>query len=146
MSSFKYRGNVINEEGRITECVKDRIQVGNKAYATNHHMPKSKIIQRTVKMQIYKTLIRQVVMYGSEIWTLTTSDENLFRIFERKILRKIYGPIQEGDSWRTRNNEELNTSINGKDIAKFIKAQRIRWLVHVKRMKVGAMPRKVMEG
>jgi hypothetical protein len=108
-------------------------------------MLKGKIIKRSVKMQIYKTLIRPTVTYGSETWTLTKSTENLLRIFERKILRKIYGPIQEGDPWRIRNNEELNRSINGEDIVKFIKPQRIRWLGHVKRMEVGAMPRKIME-
>jgi len=70
----------------------------------------------------------------------------LLRIFERKILRKIYGPIQEGDIWRIRNNEELNRSIKGEDIVKFIKAQRIRWLGHVERMEEGAMARKMMEG
>ena len=95
VSSFKYLGNVIHKEGRISECVKDRIQEGNRAYAANHHMLKSKIIKRSAKMQIYKTLIRPVVTYGSETWTLTKSDENLLRIFEGKILRKIYGPIQE---------------------------------------------------
>jgi len=58
----------------------------------------------------------------------------------------MYGPIQEGDIWRIRNNEELNRSINGEDIMKFIKAQRIRWLGHVKRMEEGAMPRKMMGG
>jgi hypothetical protein len=40
VSSFKYLGNVINEEGRISGCVKDRIQVGNRAYAANHYMLK----------------------------------------------------------------------------------------------------------
>jgi ribosomal protein S28E/S33 len=62
------------------------------------------------------------------------SDENLLRIFERKILRKVYGPIQEGSIWRIRNNEELNRIINGENIVKFTKAQTIRWLGHVKRM------------
>ena len=71
-------------------------------------------------MQIYKMLIRPVVTYGSGTWTLTKCDENLLRIFERKILHKIYGPIQEGDIWRIGNNEELNRSINGEDIVKFI--------------------------
>jgi len=52
-------------------------------------------------MQIYKTVIRPVVTYGSETWTFTKSDENLLRIFKRKILQKIYEPIQEGDTWRT---------------------------------------------
>jgi len=70
----------------------------------------------------------------------------LLRIFERQILRKIYRPIEEGDIWRIRNSEELNRTISGEDIVKFIQAQRIRWLGHVKRMEEGAMPRKVMEG
>ena len=67
-------------------------------------------------------------------------------IFERKILRKVHGPIQDADIWGISENEELNRSINGTDIVKFIKARRIRWLGHVKRMEVGAMPRKMMEG
>jgi hypothetical protein len=121
VSSFKYLGNIINEDGKISECIKDRIQAGNRTYAANHHMLKSKIIRRAVKMQKNKTLIRPVVTYGSETWNLTKSDENLLRIFERKILQKIYWLIQEGYIWRIRNNEELHRVINGEDIVKFIK-------------------------
>jgi hypothetical protein len=100
VSSFRYLGNVIDKEGRIGECIKDRIQAWNKAYAANCHMLKSKIIKRTVKCKYtYKTVIRPVTTCGSETWTLTRSDENS-RIFERKILRKIYGSVQEGDTWR----------------------------------------------
>jgi hypothetical protein len=98
LSSFRYLGNVIDEEGRIGECIKDRIQAGNKAYSANYHMLKSKIIKRCVKMQIYKTVIRPVTAYGSETLILTKSEENSLRIFERKIPRKIYGPVQEGDT------------------------------------------------
>jgi hypothetical protein len=90
---------------------------------------------------IYITLIIE-----HETWTLTKSDENLLRIFERKILRKIYRPIQERDTWRSRDNEGLNRSINREDIVKFIKAQRIRWLGQVKKLEVGTVPRKMMEG
>jgi len=108
-------------------------------------MLKSKVIKRSAKMQIYEMLIRPVVTYGAETWILTKSDENLLRIFESEILRKIQGPIQDGDIWRIRNNEELNRSINGEDIAKCINAQRIRRLVYVKRMEVAAMLRKMME-
>jgi hypothetical protein len=108
-------------------------------------MLKSKIIKDLLKCAIHKKLIRPVVTYGSETWTLTKSDENLLRVFEGKILRRIYGPVQEGDIWRNRNNEELNTSIKGEDIVEFIKAQKIRWLGHIKRMEEGAMARKMME-
>ena len=78
-------------------CEKDGIQAETRAYAANYYMLKSKIIKRAVKMQIYRSLIRSVATYGAETWTLTKSDENLLRIFERKIMRKIYRPIQEGD-------------------------------------------------
>ena len=61
VSSFTYLGNVINKEGRMNECVNDRIQAGNRAYAANYHMLKRKIIKGPVKMQIYKTLVRPVV-------------------------------------------------------------------------------------
>jgi hypothetical protein len=73
-------------------------------------------------MQIYKTVVRPVATYRSETWTLTKSEENSLRIFERKILRKIYGPVQEGDTWRIGYNEGLNRLIKGKDIVEFIKA------------------------
>jgi hypothetical protein len=61
-------------------------------------------------------------------------------------LSKLYGPVQEGDIWRIRYNEELNRLIEGKYIVEFINAQRIRWLGHVKRMEARAMPRRTMEG
>ena len=84
--SFKYLGNVIDKEGRISECVKDRIQAGNRTNAANYYIIKSKIIKRVVKMQIYRTLKRPVATFGAETWTLTKSDENLLRISERKII------------------------------------------------------------
>ena len=52
----------------------------------------------------------------------------------------------EGDIWRIGHNEELSSLMNGEDIVKFIKAQRISLLGHGKRMEVGAMPRRVLEG
>jgi len=51
-------------------------------------MLKSKIISRRSKLQIYKTLIRPVVTYGAETWTLAAAEENVLRRFERKVLRR----------------------------------------------------------
>jgi hypothetical protein len=88
-------------------------------------MLKSKIISRRSKLQIYKTLIRPEVTYGAETWTLAAAEENALRRFERKVLRKICGPVVDKGVWRIRYNNELCKLMGGEDIVRFIKAQRI---------------------
>jgi hypothetical protein len=48
-------------------------------------------------------------------------------MFERTIIRRIYGPVMGNNVWRLRYNEELNTLLKGEYIVRFIKSQRIRW-------------------
>jgi len=85
-------------------------------------------------MKIYKTTIRPVVTYWSETGTVTAKDENNLRIFERRILRKIFGAVNIDSVWRIRNNMEIDNLTEGVDIVRFIKAQRIKWLGHIQRM------------
>jgi hypothetical protein len=87
------------------------IQAGNKAYYANQKMLKNRCINRGAKIQIYKTLIRPVVTYGYEAWTMKKEDGNILRRFERKIIRRIYGPVRQGREWRIRNNEEIDNMI-----------------------------------
>jgi hypothetical protein len=47
-----------------------------------------------------------VVTYGSESWTLTMEEERALTLFERKILRKMCGPVTENEIWRIRQNDE----------------------------------------
>jgi hypothetical protein len=63
---------------------------------------------------------RPVVTYGSESWTLTVEVERTLAIFERKILRKIYGPVKDNELWRVRRNDELEIIIKGKNVVRFI--------------------------
>lgn len=146
VDEFKYLGNIIDCENRSTACINERIQVGNRAYYANLRMLKSKLINRNTKIQIYKSLIRPVITYGAETWTLTIARENALRRFERRVLRRICGPVIENGVWRMRSNEELNTIMKGEDIVKFIKSLRIQWLGHVERMEDVAMPRRVLGG
>jgi hypothetical protein len=66
------------------------------------------------------------VTYSSETWTLTAKSENNLRIFERQILRKIFGPVNIDYVWRIRNNMEIDNLIEGANTMRFIKAQRIK--------------------
>ena len=96
-------------------------------------------------MKIYKTMIRPVVTYSSETWTLTAKDENTLRIFERQILRKIFGPVNIDSVWRIQNNTEIDKLIEGADIVRFTKAQRIKWLGHIQRMDQTRPTRKLLD-
>jgi hypothetical protein len=81
-----------------------------------------------------------------EAWTLTTRDEQYLRIFESRILRKIFGPVQnENGYWRIRMNHEMNEVIENADIVRFIQSRRIVWLGHVMRMDEKGTPNRVLE-
>jgi hypothetical protein len=72
------------------------------------------------------------VTYGCEAWTLTNRDEKYLRIFERRILRKIFDPVQNEDGfWRIRMNHELNNLIKNADIVRYVKKK--EWLGWVMR-------------
>jgi len=88
---------------------------------------------------------RSVVTYSSETWTLTAKDENNLRIFERHVLRTIFGPVNIDSIWRIRNNKEIDKLIEGADVARFIKAQRVKWLGHIQRMDQARPTRKLLD-
>jgi hypothetical protein len=72
----------------------------------------------------YINCLRPVVTYGCEAWTLTNRDEQHLGILECRILRKIFGPVQNEDgSWRIRMNYELNELIRSAGIVRFIKSK-----------------------
>lgn len=99
------------------------------------HVLGSKELAWNTKICIYQTIIRPVVTYGSETWTLTKRQEIIFNAFERKILMRIYGPIEEEPNlWRLRRNDELIKLYNSPDLVGTIKGHQIRWLGHLIRM------------
>ena len=77
-------------------------------------------------MTIYVSTTKPTVIYTVETWTLTERDMNYLMIFERGILKKSFGPVQERDGWRIRTNHELNKLMGGSDTLTFIKAQGLK--------------------
>ena len=57
-----------------------------------------------------------MLLYGAEAWTLLSTDAAALRIFKRKVLRKIFGPVRVGDDFRIRFNSELYELLNGMDV------------------------------
>jgi hypothetical protein len=75
-----------------------------------------------------------IVTYASEMWVLKETIIQKLLVFERKILRRIFGPTKENKIRRVKPNEELNKLIKHKNIINYIKAQRLSWFGHVQRM------------
>jgi hypothetical protein len=66
---------------------------------------------------------------------MTVTEQNRLRVFERRVLRKIYEPTPDKDgTWSVKANEETENLIRKKKFGRFIKSQRLRWLAHVIRM------------
>jgi len=111
--------------------INDRIALANRSYFGLVNVLKAKNINRKYKVIIYKALIKPVLIYGAETWVLSKGDELRLGVFERKILRRIYGPICEGAIWRSRYNDDLYHLYDETGLVTSIRITRLRWAGHI---------------
>jgi hypothetical protein len=102
---------------------------------------------KKLKIKIYKTVILPVVLYGCETWSLTLGEEYRLRVFENRVLRKIFGPKRKEDvSWRKLHKDELQDLYSSPNIVRVNKSRRMRWAGHVARMGEGRDAYRVLVG
>jgi len=116
---------------------------GNRTYFAAISLFRNRLLSRATKIRLYKTLIRPVVTYGAETWTITKKEEQALLVFERKIFRRIYGPKYKDGEWKSRTNRELEELSKGENTVEWIKGQRISWLDHLERLEENWMPKKI---
>jgi hypothetical protein len=98
----------------------------------------SRLISKNLKIKIYKTVILPVVLYGCETWSLSLREEHRLRVFENRVLRKIFGPKRDEDgSWIKLHNDELHSLYSSPHIVRVIKSRRMKWAGHVASMGEG---------
>lgn len=146
VKKFSYLGVTINEKGDEKDEIEERIAKGKKVMGSLFQVLSAKHISKNAKKRIYKTVIRPVVTYGSEIWKMNVTERNLLEIFERKVLRRIYGGKKVGDLWIRRTNAELMEMYGEPSITSLVRAQRIRWLGHVARLQNERPTKQVLTG
>jgi hypothetical protein len=80
-----------------------------------------------------------VVVYGCETWSLTLREERRLRVFESRVLRRIFGLKRDEvtGEWRKLRNDKLNDPFSYTNIVRVIKWRRMRWAGHVARMMGG---------
>jgi hypothetical protein len=76
-----------------------------------------------LKIKIYRTIIMPVVLYGCETWSLTLREERRLRVFENRVLRRVFGPKGEEVTGELRklHNEELNDLYSLPNIVRVVK-------------------------
>jgi hypothetical protein len=88
---FRYLGKTIISEILIKEEIKRKLNSGNVCYHLIQDLLSSRLLSKIIKMRIYKTIILPVVLYGCETWSLTLREERRLRVFENRMLRRIFG-------------------------------------------------------
>ena len=146
VTDFTYLGASLsntNDEGRE---IQTRIMAANRTYFSLTPILTNRKVHRLSKIRLYKTTIRPVLSFGCETWTLTKKLEETIDIFERKILRRIYGPTQDANGWRIRYNHELYSLYDDIRASDYIKYLKLQWAGHVNRMNDERIPKKTFVG
>ena len=107
--------------------------IGTKAYYAYLKFFKSRLVTKQSKLKLYRTVIRPIETYFSETWVLKETIIQKLLVFERKILRRIFGPTKENQISEVKTNEELDKLIEHQNIINYIKFQRLSWFGHVKK-------------
>jgi hypothetical protein len=70
----------------------------------------SRLLSKNLKIKIYRTIVLSVVLYGCENWSLALREEHRLRVFESRVLRRVFGPKRDEvtGEWRKLHNKELN--------------------------------------
>ena len=129
----KYLGITLTYRNSIQEEIKSRLKSGNSCYHSVQNLLSSNLLSKNLKSKIYRNVILPFFLCGCETWSLTLREERRLRVFEKKVLRRIFGPRRDEvtGEWRKMHNEELNDLYSSPNIVRVIKWRKISWAEHV---------------
>jgi len=131
---FTYLGSDINCNNDISAEIQKCILAANRCFHGMGKHLRSHLTSINTKILMYTVLIRPVLTYASETWTLSKINGWRLSLFERKVLHCIFGAKQENGTWQKRYNYELYETFNKPNIVTYIKVKRLAWAGHLMRM------------
>jgi hypothetical protein len=123
VENFKYLGVNINSKNDMYQETSERITNGNRCYYGISKLLKSKSLSRKSKTKLYSSYLRPIITYAYETWSSTRVDNNSLAIFERKILRNIFGLVYNTELgiFEKRKNDDLHKMYEKSNILIYIK-------------------------
>jgi hypothetical protein len=118
-------GSTLTNQKPILEDIKSRLKSRNACYHSVQNLLSSNLLSRNMKIKIYRTIILPVGLYGCEAWPITFREQNKLRVFENRVLRKIFGPERDEvtEEWRRLHNEGLNGLYSSPNVIWVIKSR-----------------------
>ena len=90
VEEFKYLGTTLTSQNSIQEEIKCILKLGNACYYSVQNHLSSRLLSKNLKIEIYRTIILPVVLYGCETWLLTLREEHRLRVFENGVEESIW--------------------------------------------------------
>ena len=130
MNKFKYLGVTISEEGGSEEAVRARVSAAWGKWSELSGVISDKKMPRKSKIKLYMTVIRSVLLYGAECWTVRKKEEQILEKTEMRMLRKIKGVTLRDKVKSVDIRKELGVN----SIQEKGREMRLRWYGHMQRM------------
>jgi hypothetical protein len=136
VANFKYFGIKLRDQNWMHEETKSRINSGSSCYQSVQSLLSSLLLSINVKVEIYKTIILPFVLFGCENWSLTLREEHRLRVFENRVLRRIFGPKRDEvtGEWRKLHSRKIQNLYSPADSIRQIKPRRMGCAGHVARV------------
>ena len=95
VEEFKYLGTTLIDKNSIQEEIKSRLKLGNAWYYSVQNLVSSSLLSKKLKIKIYRTIILPLVLYGCRTWSLTLREQRRLRVFENRVLRRVFWPKRD---------------------------------------------------